>query len=39
MLKALGNVAGRHLLDRRLDPPVDLQPDVIVRLSQMPLVT
>jgi len=39
MLKALGNVAGRHLLDRRLNPPAELQPDVTARLSQMPLVT
>ncbi|MEE2791393.1 MAG: tRNA 2-thiocytidine(32) synthetase TtcA [Acidobacteriota bacterium] len=39
MLKALGNVAGRHLFDRRLNPPADLQPDVIAGLSQMPLVT
>ena len=25
MLKALGNVAGRHLLDRRLNPPAELR--------------
>ena len=28
MLKALGNVAPRHLLDRRLNPPADLRAEV-----------
>src|SRR5215813_9915724 len=30
MLKALGNVAPRHLLDTRLNPPAELRADVSV---------
>jgi hypothetical protein len=33
MLKALGNVAPRHLLDRRLNPPADLRAEVAENLS------
>jgi tRNA 2-thiocytidine biosynthesis protein TtcA len=33
MLKALGNVAPRHLLDRRLNPPADLRAQVTEGLS------
>jgi tRNA 2-thiocytidine biosynthesis protein TtcA len=33
MLKALGNVAPRHLLDRRLNPPADLRAQVTQGLS------
>ena len=33
MLKALGNVAPRHLLDRRLNPPADLRAEVAESLS------
>ena len=39
MLKALGNVVDRYLLDRRLNPPPELQPDVVARLREMPLAT
>ena len=39
MLKALGNVAGRHLLDRRLNPTAELRPEVVERLSRVPLAT
>jgi len=39
MLKALGNVVGRYLLDRRLNPLPELQPDVVARLREMPLAT
>ncbi len=31
MLKALGNVAPRHLLDTRLNPPADLRATVAAR--------
>lgn len=34
MLKALGNVAGRHLLDRRLNPVAQLRADVVARLDE-----
>jgi len=33
MLKALGNVAPRHLLDRRLNPPADLRAQIADTLS------
>jgi tRNA 2-thiocytidine biosynthesis protein TtcA len=33
MLKALGNVAPRHLLDRRLNPPAELRAEVAESLS------
>jgi tRNA 2-thiocytidine biosynthesis protein TtcA len=33
MLKALGNVAPRHLLDRRLNPPAELRAEVAEGLS------
>ena len=33
MLKALGNVAGRHLLDRRLNPVAELRADAAHRLA------
>jgi tRNA 2-thiocytidine biosynthesis protein TtcA len=33
MLKALGNVAPRHLLDRRLNPPADLRAQIAETLS------
>ena len=39
MLTALGNVASRHLLDRRLNPPAELQPEVLARLNQVSMVT
>jgi tRNA 2-thiocytidine biosynthesis protein TtcA len=39
MLTAIGNVAGRHLLDRRLNPPAELRADVVERLEQIPLAT
>ena len=34
MLKALGNVAGRHLLDRRLNPVAELRAEVAATLDQ-----
>ena len=33
MLKALGNVAGRHLLDRRLNPVAELRAEAVERLD------
>ena len=40
MLKALGNVAGRHLLDRRLNPVAELRAEVAATLDQpVPLTT
>ena len=39
MLKALGNVAGRHLLDRRLNPVAELRADVAAQLDQPALAT
>lgn len=33
MLKALGNVAGRHLLDRRLNPVAELRAEAVQRLE------
>jgi tRNA 2-thiocytidine biosynthesis protein TtcA len=37
VLKALGNVAPRHLLDTRLNPPADLRPRAARRLSVTPV--
>ena len=37
MLKAIGNVAGRHLLDRRLNPVAELRADVVAQLDALPL--
>ena len=37
MLTALGNVAGRHLLDQRLNPVAELRADVVARLDAVPL--
>ncbi|MDP6581940.1 MAG: tRNA 2-thiocytidine(32) synthetase TtcA [Vicinamibacterales bacterium] len=39
MLKALGNVAGRHLLDRRLNPLVELRAEVAEQLDQVAVAT
>ena len=39
MLKALGNVASRHLLDRRLNPPAELRAEVLSRVDQVSMVT
>ena len=39
MLKALGNVAGRHLLDRRLNPVAEPHADVAQRFEQMTRAT
>lgn len=36
MLKALGNVVGRHLLDRRLNPPAELRARVSAAASPPP---
>ena len=37
MLKALGNVVGRHLLDQRLNPVAELRADVVERIDRVPL--
>jgi tRNA 2-thiocytidine biosynthesis protein TtcA len=39
MLKALGNVMPRHLLDRRLNPPRELEEEIGERLDLIPLLT
>jgi len=39
MIRALGNVMPRHLLDRRLNPPRDLEEQVSERLDFIPLLT
>jgi tRNA 2-thiocytidine biosynthesis protein TtcA len=39
MIKALGNVMPRHLLDRRLNPSRELADEVAVRLDVIPLLT
>ena len=39
MLKAIGNVAGRHMLDRRLNPVAELRADVVAGLDALPLAT
>ena len=36
MLKALGNVAPRHLLDTRLNPPADLRARAVAAITQEP---
>ena len=39
MLTALGNVAGRHLLDQRLNPVAELRADVVARLGEVNVTT
>ena len=39
MLKALGNVAGRHLLDQRLNPVAELRAEVAEQLDKVALAT
>ena len=39
MLKALGNVAGRHLLDRRLNPVAELRAEVAKQLDRVAVAT
>jgi tRNA 2-thiocytidine biosynthesis protein TtcA len=39
MIKALGNVMPRHLLDRRLNPLPELEEQVAARLDLIPLLT